>query len=205
MALTLQEIAEIEARKRELMRQFALGRSQSEYDRGIFDQNYRQQQRDLSLRLADLRQGARGNLLQRGVFGSGIANQQFGEIATQGQREGTDLAQAFQQGQGQFDLRNQQLEQDLQGGLQGVEQERAAREAAIAAQIAAATQAPTVQPATGARAYAPTGAPPVSRPRNAPAPVRPPSGAPQGIAGGGGYVPPKKKGPSNQSAARRNY
>ena len=100
-----EELLQYEQRKQALMQQFALGRTQNEFGRGLLQQQHGQTERDLNLRFDALRERLGSNLARRGVLSSGIAAEGQADLGSQAQREFGDALTALQGQLGQFQIR----------------------------------------------------------------------------------------------------
>ena len=133
--LTPEEINQYETRKSSARQSYQLGLSRNIYERGILDQNFAASSNDFSRKMDDLRKRLPGNFLRRGVFNSGIYAQGLQDYAQNRQLGMADLLRKYQQSQGEYALRDQELEMGLQQQLQQIDAEQVARRAALAAAL----------------------------------------------------------------------
>jgi hypothetical protein len=131
------ELAQYQGRKNAARSDFRMGQAQNQYGRGLLDQQYGIQQRDLRKQFADMRVKQPGSMIQRGVFRSGLQTRGLQDLAKSRVNAFSDAAMGYQGQAGQFALQNSALEGTLQNSLQQIESERLARQAELAAQIRA--------------------------------------------------------------------
>lgn len=120
-----------------LRTQYARNKAKNVYGRGQAQLDYNLGRRDLTNQWNKYRTQIPGQLQNRGVANSGIAQQAYRDYATQRLQGFQNLDRGYQRQMGDFFQSDLDLETNLNTGLSQIEADKAARRAQLAAELKA--------------------------------------------------------------------
>lgn len=124
--------------RRKVNDSYSLGVSQNQFSKDSLSNAYARSQGDLASKYALARPNLGTSYAKRGLLNSGIYQQGLVNFNTDQGKAYSDLASAYQDQLGGYDLARSQLEQTRAGATQDLADQEAARRAAVAASLRAA-------------------------------------------------------------------